>query len=167
MDNSDEIDEIEEVEEAPKAPLPIKKKRVMSEKQLEALARGRAKGVEKLKQKGAMTQQVVESKKMVQKIKEDEKVDTIEDIKKINDLNYIRKTTEDMINKFNNIHTKFNDIDTKFSGYLTDREERKKMKDNNIVEKTIKQQLPKTMNDMMYKEKIQKAMKSNPFYGRL
>jgi hypothetical protein len=97
------------VEEAPKQAEPVKKKRQMSQAQLDALARGRAKGVEKLKQKGAMTKQVVESKKIVQKIKEDEKLDTIEDIKKINDINYIRKTTEDMINIFNNIHSKFND----------------------------------------------------------
>lgn len=166
MENNDEIEEVEEVE-APKAPLPIKKKRVMSEKQLEALARGRAKGVEKLKQKGAMTKQVVESKKMVQKIKEEEKVDTIEDIKKINDLNYIRKTTEELMNRFSMVDANIKNVESKFNGYLTEREERKKMKDNNIVEKTIKQQLPKTMNDMMYKEKIQKEMKSNPFYGRL
>ena len=162
----DEGNEIEEVE-VPVKVEPIKKKRVMSEKQLEALARGRAKGKDVIRAKGVLTREVKESTNTFQKIKQEEKVDTIEDIKKINDLNYIRKQTEELNNKINNIHLKFNDIDTKFSGYLTEREERKKIKDSKIVEKTIKANIPKALSDVMYKEKLAKEQSKNPFYGRL
>lgn len=146
---------------------PVKKKKVMSQAQLDALARGRAKGVEKLKQKGLMTAQVKESQKTIKKLKEDEKLDTIEDLKKVNDLNYIRKTTEEMINRFSLIDTNIKNVENKFNSYLSEREERKRVKDSNTVEKVIKQQLPKTMNDMMYRDKIQKEQANNPFYGRI
>lgn len=146
---------------------PVKKKKVMSQAQLDALARGRAKGVEKLKQKGLMTAQVKESQKTIKKLKEDEKLDTIEDLKKVNDLNYIRKTTEEMINRFSLIDTNIKNVENKFNSYLSEREERKRVKDSNTVEKVIKQQLPKTMNAMMYRDKIQKEQANNPFYGRI
>lgn len=162
----DEENEILETEK-PTMDKPVKKKKVLTQAQLDALARGRAKGVEKLKQKGLMTAQVKETQKTIKKLKEDEKVETIEDLKKVNDLNYIRKTTEDMINKFNMIDTNIKNVENKFNSYLSEREERKRVKDANTVEKVIKQQLPKTMNDMMYREKIQKEQANNPFYGRI
>ena len=85
MENTEEIQEIEEesIYETPKQVETVaKKKRVLSQAQLDALARGRQKGVEKLKAKGAMTKQVKESKETIQKLKEEEKLDTIDDIKK-------------------------------------------------------------------------------------
>lgn len=164
MDNSDEIEEVEEV---PVKVEPVKKKRVMSEKQLEALARGRAKGKDVIRAKGALTREVKETTNTIQKIKQEEKVSEIEDLKKINDLNYIRKTTEELMNRFSMVDANIKNVESKFNGYLTEREQRKKMKDENVVEKTIKANIPKAMNDMMYKEKIQKEMKNNPFYGRL
>lgn len=162
----DEENEIVETDVSQKDK-PVKKKKVMSQAQLDALARGRAKGVEKLKQKGLMTAQVKESQKTIKKLKEDEKLDTIEDLKKVNDLNYIRKTTEEMINRFSLIDTNIKNVENKFNSYLSEREERKRVKDSNTVEKVIKQQLPKTMNDMMYRDKIQKEQANNPFYGRI
>jgi len=173
MENTEEIDdfieEIEEIEEEkPKqVETVVKKKRVLSQAQLDALARGRQKGVEKLKQKGAMTKKVKESKDTIQKLKEEEKLDTIDDIKKINDLNYIRKTTEEMINRFSMLDTNIKSVENRFNSYLTEREQRKQAKDNNTIERTIKQQLPKTMNDMMYREKIERERKNNIFYGQI
>lgn len=173
MENTEEIDdfieEIEEIEEEkPKqVETVVKKKRVLSQAQLDALARGRQKGVEKLKQKGAMTKKVKESKETIQKLKEEEKLDTIDDIKKINDLNYIRKTTEEMVNKFSMLDTNIKSVENRFNSYLTEREQRKQAKDNNTIERTIKQQLPKTMNDMMYREKIERERKNNIFYGQI
>ena len=58
-------------------------------------------------------------------------------------------------------------VESKFNGYLTEREQRKKAKDENVVEKTIKANIPKAMNDMMYKEKLAKEQSKNPFYMRL
>jgi len=173
MENTEEIDdfieEIEEIEEEkPKqVETVVKKKRVLSQAQLDALARGRQKGVEKLKQKGAMTKKVKESKETIQKLKEEEKLDTIDDIKKINDLNYIRKTTEEMVNKFSMLDTNIKSVENRFNSYLTEREQRKQAKDNNTIERTIKQQLPKTMNDMMYRDKIERERKNNIFYGQI
>ena len=173
MENTGEIDdfieEIEEIEEEkPKqVKTVVKKKRVLSQAQLDALARGRQKGVEKLKQKGAMTKKVKESKETIQKLKEEEKLDTIDDIKKINDLNYIRKTTEEMVNRFSMLDTNIKTVENRFNSYLTEREQRKQAKDNNTIERTIKQQLPKTMNDMMYREKIERERRNNIFYGQI
>ena len=173
MENTGEIDdfieEIEEIEEEkPKqVETVVKKKRVLSQAQLDALARGRQKGVEKLKAKGAMTKQVKESKETIQKLKNEEKLDSIDDIKKINDLNYIRKTTEEMVNRFSMLDTNIKTVENRFNSYLTEREQRKQAKDNNTIERTIKQQLPKTMNDMMYREKIERERKNNIFYGQI
>ena len=173
MENTGEIEEIEEeiqeIEEEKQKQVEtvVKKKRVLSQAQLDALARGRQKGVEKLKQKGAMTKKVKESRETIQKLKEDEKLDTIEDIKKVNDLNYIRKTTEEMINRFSMIDTNIKSVENRFDNYLTERNERKKAKDNNTIERTIKQQLPKTMNDMMYRDKIERERQNNIFYGQI
>lgn len=170
MENSEEIDNVIEeiVEEEPKqVETVVKKKKVLSQAQLDALARGRQKGVEKLKAKGAMTKQVKETKETMRKLKEEEKIDTIEDLKKVNDLNYIRRTTEDMINKFSMIDNNIKNVESKFNSYLSEREERKKAKDNNTIERTIKAQLPKTMNDMMYKDKIEKERANNIFYGQI
>ena len=173
MENTGEIEEIEEEieeieQEKPKqAETVVKKKRVLSQAQLDALARGRAKGVEKLKAKGAMTKKVKESKETIQKLKEAEKLDTIEDIKKVNDLNYIRKTTEEMVNRFSMMDTNIKNVENRFNSYLTEREQRKQAKDNNTIERTIKQQLPKTMNDMMYRDKIERERQNNIFYGQI
>lgn len=174
MDTTEEIEDIEQEieqeieEEKPKqVETGVKKKRILSQAQLDALARGRAKGVEKLRAKGAMTKQVKQSKETIQKLKEEEKLDTIDDIKKINDLNYIRRTTEEMINKFSAMDTNIKSVENRFNNYLTEREERKKAKDNNTIERTIKQQLPKTMNDLMYKEKIERERQNNIFYGQI
>jgi len=170
MENTEEIQEIEEesiYETSKQVETVAKKKRVLSQAQLDALARGRQKGVEKLKAKGAMTKQVKESKETIQKLKEEEKLDTIDDIKKINDLNYIRKTTEQMFDKFSMLDTNIKSVENRFDSYLTERNERKKAKDNNTIERTIKAQLPKTMNDMMYKDKIEKERANNIFYGQI
>ena len=174
MENTGEIEEYSEeieeevIDEKPKqVETVVKKKRVLSQAQLDALARGRAKGVEKLKAKGAMTKQVKESRETIQKLKNEEKLETIDDIKKINDLNYIRKTTEEMVNKFSMMDTNIKSVENRFNNYLTERDERKKAKDNNTIERTIKQQLPKTMNDMMYRDKIERERQNNIFYGQI
>lgn len=163
MDETEIIEDEMVLQEKPEG----KPKRKLSEKQLEALARGRQLGVQKLKQKGNITRQVNESNKQLQKMKIEEKISDIEEIKKINDLNYIRKSTEELMDRFNTISENINKVDSRFSGYLNEREERKKMKDNNLIQKTIKQELPKTMSDMMYKTKMEKEISNNPFYGRI
>jgi hypothetical protein len=146
---------------------PIKTKRVMSEKQLEALSRGRMLGVEKLKLKGAMTNKVKETNRELNKVKESEKVDNIEDLRKLNDLNFIRKSIESMTTKFNTIDSNFNNINSKFDGYLNDREKRKLMKNENTIQKTIQKELPKTMQDMLFKQKTDQQMANNPYLGRV
>jgi DNA polymerase sigma len=158
-----------EIHEPEKIPifLPVKTKRVMSEKQLAALAKGRMLGVEKLKLKGAMTNKVKETNRELNKVKESEKVDNIEDLRKLNDLNFIRKSIENMTSKFNTIDTNFNNIHSKFDGYLTDREKRKNMKNENTIQKTIQKELPKTMQDMLFKQKTDQQMANNPYLGRV
>jgi len=163
-----EPDEIENVEKPEEKQAPNSKpKRKLTDKQLEALARGRQRGVEKLKEKGKITKAVQESNKQLEKIKNEEKLETVEDIKKLNDLNYIRKTNEELISKFNSVYDNISRVENRFNTYLQDREERKKMKDNQVIQKTVRQELPKTVNDMMYKTKLEKEMMNNPFYGRL
>ena len=65
------------------------------------------------------------------------------------------------------LDTNIKSVENRFDSYLTERNERKKAKDNNTIERTIKQQLPKTMNDMMYRDKIEKERANNIFYGQI
>lgn len=144
-----------------------KKKRVMSEKQLESLARGRMLGVQKLREKGAMTVKVKETHKQLEQVKQSEKIDSIEDLRKLNDLNHIRKSIDNMNDKFSSIDANFNNIHSKFDGYLSEREKRKQMKNENTIQKTIQKELPKTMNDLLYQQKYNDQIARNPYIGRV
>lgn len=149
-------------------PEPIKKtKKPMSEKQLEVLALGRAKGREKLLQKHAVSKKEKEVVTRVKNLKKEARIDKIDNMEKIVDVSYIKSSIEKLNSRFEDIDGKFQNIDSKFTGYLTEREQRKADKKANIVENTIRKELPKTMNDIYMKQKIQKELSNNPFLGRV
>lgn len=146
---------------------PVKPKKKLTEKQLEALANGRKKGLELLKKSGEMTQKNKEVYKQAKQLQEQEKIKKVEELSKYADVSVVRQSVENLNNKFNEIHSKFESIDNRFSSYLTDREKRKQLKEQNLVEKTIKKELPNTMASIMMKDRIDKELSNNPFFGRV
>jgi hypothetical protein len=153
-----------EISENLEVEVPEKKKRVLSEKQLEALAEGRKRGVEKLKQKGAITKEKQEEIKQIKQIKVEEKIDEIEDLRKINSLHDIRKKVDDMYGKINILET----VNNKFDNFLKEKQERRKMKDDNTIKKTIEERLPQTVSDMYVSLKIKNELsKSSSVWDRL
>jgi len=153
-----------EISENLEVEVPEKKKRVLSEKQLEALAEGRKRGVEKLKQKGAITKEKQEEIKQIKQIKVEEKIDEIEDLRKINSLHDIRKKVDDMYGKINILET----VNNKFDNFLKEKQERRKMKDDNTIKKTVEERLPQTVSDMYVSLKIKNELsKSSSVWDRL
>lgn len=158
----------EQPEEEPENVQPVNKpKKVLSEKQLQALALGRQKGMEKLKQSGEITKQKKEVVNRVKQIKQEEKIDTVQELSRYADASNIKKYVEDLSGKFDNIHSKFQNIDSKFDSYLTERQQRLKDKQNRVLEETVKKELPRAMNDIYLKEKISKELSRNPLMNRV
>jgi len=152
----------EPVEEIVPEPVVVeKKKKVLSQAQLDALARGRQRGVEKLKEKGNITRAKQSEIKQIKQIKEEEKINDVEELKEVNNLHYIRKTVEHLNNKINVL----DEVNNKFSHYLTDRETRKKMKDQNVIQKTVKSEIPRVVNEVMLNERVSRELSRNPFLG--
>jgi hypothetical protein len=148
-----DTEEIEEQEEQIVAPVQEKKKKVLTQKQLDALAEGRKKGAEKLrehqtrcKEKTAVKKEIKEN---ILKAKEKE----VDDLKKIND--YVK------------FKSSIDDLNDKFSSFLEEKKQRQKLKEQNLVEKTIKKELPNTMASIMMKDRIDKELSNNPFFGRV
>lgn len=150
-----------------KKELPPKPKKVLTQKQLDALARGRQLGVERLRQKGTITRQQQAVQKDIKELKQQERIQNAEELSKYADISYVRKTVDDLNNKFLNIYSKFENIDGKFSNFLTEKEQRKKEKDSRIVEETIKKELPRAVNDIYFKQKLNRELSNNPFLGRV
>jgi hypothetical protein len=148
-------------------PQPVKTKRVMSEKQLQALAEGRKKGVEKLRQKGNITRNKQAVHRQVKELKEQEVIQSTDELKKYADVSYIRKSVEELNNRFSSIHSKFENIDNRFNGYLSEREQRKADKQNNILNETVKKELPRAVNEVFMSQKVQKELSNNRFMGRV
>jgi uncharacterized Ntn-hydrolase superfamily protein len=171
---TENIEQFDTETDEPQEPIytePVKKKKVLTEKQLQALAAGRAKGLQKLKQSGIITQQKKEADKKVKEIKDELLVENrlkeTEDLSKFADISIVRKSVEDLNNKFANIYSKFDNIDSKFNNYLNDREERKKIKQNRVVEETVKKEIPKAVNNLYLQQKLNREFSNNPYLGRV
>lgn len=147
-DLEEETQEVEEVEEKP-----VKPKRKLTEAQLENLKKGRELGKLKLKEHAQKKHEdYVEKVKIesaVKNAKQETKTRSIEDLKKVADTYELKK--------------KIDTIDEKLSSYLEEKKERRKMKETTSVDKSVKEHLPKVVNNMMMKQKIQQEY--NPFIG--
>lgn len=161
------VEEIEEQSVEAPEPKPTKAKKVLTEKQMEALAKGREKGRMKLEEKHAIQNKAKAINKEVKELKQQELIKNTDDLKEFADVSFIRKSVESLNDRFSQIHNKFESIDNRFNGYLTERQQRKLDKQNNILSETIKKELPKTVNDLYMKQKIQKELSNNPFLGRV
>ena len=142
---------------------PVKTKRVMSEKQLQALAEGRKKGVEKLRQKGDTTRNKDVVNKQVKQLKQEELIQSTDELKNYADLSYIRKSVEDLNNRYKSVE----DLNNRFSGYLSEREQRKADKQNNVLNETVKKELPRAVNNALMAQKIERENSNNRFMGRV
>lgn len=158
---------VEEIEPEPEPEKPQKTKKVLTEKQKQALAIGRQKGREKLEEKHKIQNKAKAINKEVKLLKEEELIKDTNQLEKYADVSYIRKSVESLNDRFSQINNKFESIDNRFNGYLTERQQRKLDKQNNILSETIKKELPKTVNDLYMKQKIQKELSNNPFLGRV
>lgn len=142
-----------------------KQKKKMTDKQKEALERGRQKGLELKAKAKELTEKMQIVKKVAKEHAIQEKVSQVEDLSKFVDATVIRKHIETMQEQFDRMTNKFESIDTQFSTYLQERTERKKNKDLSSVETSIKKQLPDALSRVILQDKIEKNMKTNPYMG--
>lgn len=141
------IEDLEEVEEIVEKV--VKPKRVMNEKQLEALKKGRELGILKKKQMGELTNEKKKVENVVKAVKQEAKVASIDDLRKVADTYELRK--------------KIDTIDEKLSSYLDEKKERRKMKESTSIDRSVKAQLPRAVNEAMMIKKLQGEY--NPFIG--
>lgn len=106
-----------------------KPKRKLTQKQLEALKRGREKGLAKLKEKGEVTKTRKEIKK---KIHEND-IKDVEELKKVAEFSTIDKKVESLYNKFN-------DIDSKISEMVEMKKKKQSAKYQNALKDKIKEE---------------------------
>jgi hypothetical protein len=151
---------------------PSKPKKVLTEKQLQALAEGRKKGVEKLKQKGETTRKQTEVVKRIKELKKEAKVENTQQLEKIADASQVRLIVENLNNRFDAFHNKFESldnnfrsIDENFRGYLTDKQKRHEEKKSRVIQETVKRELPRAVNDVYLNHKLKKEQSNNPFLG--
>ena len=154
IEEPEEMEEPEEIQEEVEEQVQhIKTKKVMSEKQLEALRKGRELGKLKLKEhaqkKHVEHVEKVKVETAVKQAKQETKTRCIEDLKKVADTYELRK--------------KIDTIDEKLSSYLEEKKERRKMKETSSIDKSVKTQLPRAVNEAMMKQKLQNEY--NPFIG--
>lgn len=174
-----EVEE-EETEEEEQNVAPIvsnkteKPKKKLSEKQLQALAEGRKRGVEKLKQKGEITRKNQDVQKRVKEIKKQTQIEKTEELEKFADVSQVRQIVEKLNNRFDEFHNKFSSldnnfrsIDENFRGFLTEKQKRQEEKKSRIVQETVKRELPRAVNDVYLQEKLKKEQNNNPFWGRV
>lgn len=154
----------EEVADVNPVDMPKQKKK-MTDKQKEALERGRQKGLELKAKAKELTTKMQIVKKVAKEHAIQEKVSQVEDLSKFVDATVIRKHIETMQEQFDRMTNKFESIDTQFSTYLQERTERKKNKDLSSVETNIKKQLPEALSRVILQDKIERNMKTNPYMG--
>ena len=149
----DPLETNDEIEDTPIVQPVEKKKRVLTPAQLESLRKGREKGLNMIRNKGQINRQIKEEQEKIKQIKKDEKINTVQELKEITDLAYLRRKMEG--------------LEVKFDGYLNEKQERRKLKEQNNIEKTVKKELPRAVNDIMLQQKIADEMKNNIFYNRI
>lgn len=149
----DPLEANDEIEDTPIVQPVEKKKRVLTPAQLESLRKGREKGLNMIRNKGQINRQIKEEQEKIKQIKKDEKINTVQELKEITDLAYLRRKMEG--------------LEVKFDGYLNEKQERRKLKEQNNIEKTVKKELPRAVNDIMLQQKIADEMKNNIFYNRI
>lgn len=135
---SDEVDD-ENIVVEPEIPEPNKPKkssdkpkRVMTDAQKEALAKGRQKGWDKLRERQALAKEKSVVNKQIKQIQEETQVKDVEDLKKIADISGVNKKVE-------GLYTRFNDIDSK----LTEMLEMKKKKHNTEYQRALQDEVKK------------------------
>lgn len=104
-DNEEVVETSEEIKPN-KETKPDKKKRVLSEKQKEALSKGRELGLQKLKERGELTKQ---KKQVKQKILENN-VKDIEELKKVAEFATIDKRIAELTEHFKNVNSKVTEL---------------------------------------------------------
>ncbi len=170
----------EELEEEEQVASPViqekiqKPKKKLSEKQLQALAEGRKRGVEKLKQKGEMTRKEQDVVKRVKEIKKQVKIEKTQDLEKYADVSQVRHIVENLNsrfdafnNRFESLDNNFKSIDENFRGFLTEKQKKQEEKKGRILQDTIKKELPRAVNEVYLNEKLKKEQYNNPFWGRV
>jgi hypothetical protein len=144
IEDENDIETIdEEILEPPPNPTKSKPKRVLTDAQKEALAKGRERGWEKLKQKHQQANKKKEVVQKIKQIKEETNVKEIEDLKKIADVSQVHSKVE-------KLNEKFNDIDNKITELL----ELKKKKLDNKYQNEIQAQIKNQAREMVVKKSM-------------
>lgn len=138
-DDSENI-EVEKQNEVPKEPV-VKPKRVLSDLQKAALAKGREAGLQKLKAKHQLSSTKKAVDQQIKQIKEEAQVQDVEELKKIADISGVNKRVE-------GLYSLFNDIDSKISEML----EMKKKKRNNDYQKALHDEVKKEAREQVIRK---------------
>ena len=131
-DNDNEVEE----EEAPSPPPEITKakpKRVLTEAQKEALAKGRERGWEKLKEKHQVANKKKAVVKQIKQIQEETNVKEVDELKKIADVSQVHSKVE-------KLNSRFNDIDNKITELLEMKKKKQDGKYQQLIQDEIKNQ---------------------------
>lgn len=153
-----------EQDESDEAPV-VKPKKKLTEKQIEALTAGRNKGLELKKQSKEITTEKNEILTKVKEMKTQDKLqgkkEAVEDLKRYVESAELRKHVADLNSKFDSISTQFN-------SYLTEKQQRKLDKQNNVLENTVRDAVPRAVSKLIYEDKLRSEQgKYNPYMGRV
>jgi hypothetical protein len=153
---------------------PPKPKRPMTDKQREALERGRKLGLEKLKARGEISKIKKETAKkareteiQLSQLQIKEQAESVEDLKKLADGVDLSKKVAYLVDKINEMDGSVKHINTSFDSYLTEKQVRRKEKAEKTMEREIKKELPKTVSNFYMKARVNEALLSNPFIGNV
>lgn len=143
----------------------VKPKKKLTEKQIEALTAGRNKGLELKKQSKEITTEKNEILTKVKEMKTQDKLqgkkEAVEDLKKYVESAELRKHVADLNSKFDSISTQFN-------SYLTEKQQRKLDKQNNVLETTVRDAVPRAVSKLIYEDRLRSEQgKYNPYMGRV
>ena len=105
---------------------PVKKKRVMSEKQLDALKRGREHCVARLKEQGKVTNEKEAVSKDIKKIKQEKNIKDVEELEQKTEINNVN----DNVEKLNGM---FNDLESKINELFNSKKQKKFLKEDDII----------------------------------
>jgi hypothetical protein len=111
----DEEEEPENIDDIVPPPPPIeevktKPKRVLTEAQKEALAKGREIGLKKLKESKQNNLQKKEVEQQIKKVKEETNIKKLEELKHIADVGGVYSKVEKLNSKFENVESKLNEL---------------------------------------------------------
>ena len=129
----------------------------MSEKQLDALKRGRELCVARLKEQGKVTNEKKAVSKDIMKIKQEKNIKDVEELKKITEINNVNDNVE-------KLNGRFNDLDSKLNELINLKKQKKFLKEDDIIKNEIRNEIKKgVVNDNI----VKKMEKYNPFLGKL